>query len=334
MNYVWLIPIAAGLFIELFFRLIRYRDRGSLSGPVPKYRPYNNYVSVSEYVTGGKKRWWRYILFRALPPFIVLILTAAVYQKYFSWLSITFPVLISAFLSLLPRDIYQLFKRDISVSEKTVHVMNIIVVAFAAALAILCSNLFMLSVLAPSIHGMIDNLWSALFVSVLIVFYLDTTNQTNDTIVTEKINQHDDYVVGAFNKIDQKFGKIILESCRSSNCSVPLLFSVLIYENMNRPLFARKIENLIVSLTHNELTVGIAQVKSKVSLTDEQSIVLASIKLKNTAKLVHRSFTNVADDYLLLEKRLETYNGSGAYAEPIIQILSTLNTYAHKRLFS
>jgi hypothetical protein len=334
MNYVWVIPITAGLFIELFFRFIRFRDRGSLNGPIAKYRPYNNYISVTEYVSGGKKRWWKYVVFRALPPFIVLILTVAIYQKYFNWLAVSIPVLLSALISLLPRDVYQLFKRNVPTSEKLVHITNLLVVAVVAELVILCSKLLNLRVLAPNISGVIDNLWSALFVSVLIVFYLDATNQTRNTFDNDKKNQHDNYVVEAYNKIKQKYEETILTSCKKTDCSVPLLYSILIYENMNRPTFARKLENSIVRLTHLELTVGIAQIKSLTPLTDEKSIEIASAKLKKTRRLVQECFEHFTNDYSSLESMLQTYNGSSTYSEPIIQILLIMKSYAQQEFLN
>jgi hypothetical protein len=63
--------VITGVFIELFFRLIKYRDQLNKEGPrrVTAYGAItdaSNYMSVSQYLSGGERRWLNYFIFRAI----------------------------------------------------------------------------------------------------------------------------------------------------------------------------------------------------------------------------------------------------------------------------
>jgi len=323
MYNVWLLSIFAGLFIEMFFRLIRFNDEAGKRGPIAKYRPYDNYVTVNEFVAGGNKRWWKYILFRSVPPFLVFILLTAIYQKYFPTISVLYPLVLAAIVFLLPRDIYQLFRSNVSVSEKIVHLVNMFFVAVVIAVVFLLERITTVAVLAPSLSGIVDNVWSSLFVATLIIFYIDATNRADvNEQEIEKENLRSNYIITIHRKLSEKFGDEILKYCKTKKCSVALLYAILIYEDMNRPVFIRIIENLLVRIFPCELTVGIAQVKSRIPLTDEESIEIATHILKNTDKLdIYESSSKE------ILSAIKSYNPDKSYAESVIQILNTLRVY-------
>ena len=112
MEFAVVTAILAGITIELFFRAIKYHSRESTQRPLPKYQAYNNYITVSEYIASGDKRILNYLLFRGLPPTIILTLSMALYQRYFSGVNHTLLLFISIFVSLLPRDLFYLFKKQ------------------------------------------------------------------------------------------------------------------------------------------------------------------------------------------------------------------------------
>ncbi len=325
---IWLIPIIAGLLIELFFRLIRYSDDASKQGPVAKYRPYNNYVTVNEFVAGGKKRWWKYILFRSLPPLIVFTLLASIYQKYFPNKDIVVPLCLSALIFLLPRDILQVIKKKVIISEKIVHIINIFFVLVVVGIVLFIYKYIPIKYLAPSVNGIVDNAWSSLLIATLVILYLDATNRAdtyNEDL--EKQNIRENYIITIYNKIQIKFEESILKNCENSKCSPALLFAILIFEDMNRPAIIRKIENFFVRIFACELSVGIAQVKSNKPLTDEESIKIASNRLENSKALIGETFDSFSPEYSEVKKIIKIYNPSSDYADSIIQILSVLKNY-------
>lgn len=331
MYKVWLISIFAGVCIELFFRLIRYRDESNSRPPVAKYRPYSNYVTVNEFVAGGEKRWWKYILFRSLPPLIVFVLLTSIYQRYLPDVDTLHPIFLAALVSLLPRDLFQLTKPSVSLSEKIMHVVNVIFVLVVAGAVSYVTQIVPIPMFAPSLDGVVDNLWASLFVAILVIFYLDATNQ-NQTIDPdlEEDNKRANSIVTIYNRIQEQFNLPIKEHCQNQKCSVALLYSILIFEDMNRPSLVRKMENLIVKLLPVELTVGIAQVKSKKPLTDIESIEIATRELKDSKDVIDMTFNSSEPEYSDVKKVISRYNSDKLYADSIIQILHVLKKYTER----
>ncbi|WP_346906370.1 hypothetical protein [Faecalicatena orotica] len=97
------------------------------------------------------------------------------------------------------------------------------------------------------------------------------------TVVSEEMLEQ--YIIHKFEFFYKKFRNEVYIK-REDNGIWILLFSIMLFENYNRGKFVRKIEKLKM-LVGRSATVGIMQIKSKCSLTDEESIVLAYNKLKN-----------------------------------------------------
>lgn len=323
----FIIAITVGLIIEFFFRTIRHYSEKNIGGPTPKYIPYNNYISVSEYVSGGQKRWLSYFIFRNLPPLIIFIFSAALYQKYFFGSNIHLLLILTAITSLLPRDLYQITKSDVLIQEKIVYILNCCTVIGIAIAISSISMIFSLGFLAPSLPGIVDNLWSALLVAILVVLYVDATNQQTMVNENSKTIILKNYVIGSYNSINLKYGPTIQSASLKDKSSKPLIYAVLIYENMNRPELVRKLENFIVKIFRIRLSVGIAQVKSKTPLSNEQSIRIGSRILKNTDAIVREALNSNEEKYLPIKDIIKIYNPSTKYIDSVIQILSIMRLY-------
>lgn len=321
------ISIAAGSLIEVFFRLVKYSDEASNNPPKPKYRQYDLYISVAEFVSGGDRRWFGYVLFRVLPPAILLTLLAAVLNRYYEEVNIAGFLFIATATSLLFRDFLSLFQKKKTVSEKLIHLFDITIVLMVAAIISRFDRNPFLIKLAPSISGLIDNLWSSLLVALLIIFYFDATNSSKkyQEELSDK-NVRNNYIIDSYNYIKDKFSEDILYACKKYDCSLPLLYAILIFENMNRPKIFRKIEELVVRTTNIPLTVGIAQVKSNKPLTDQESIYEAARILKcSRIKIIAIS---AKGDWFNLENVIRPYNYSTEYEENLGIILTELKVHA------
>ena len=320
--------ILAGFIIELFFRAIKFNSEESSKYPVPKYKPLNNYITVLEYVSGGNTRWFNYVIFRTFPPFIILSLFGAIYQRYSISSSYIFLFLMSVFISTLPRDIKQLGKSEVTLSEKIMHIFNLVILALLAIILGFLLSMINISFLAPSFEGIVDNLWASLFAVLLIIFYFDATNINKQFKDKEEIKiRLANYVVNSFNLIESKYGDTIDKYCTKNHCSKALLYSILIYENSNRPVIVRMIENWFVKLIKKTITVGIAQVKSNKPLTDEESIEIATVKLKNTDKVIKEDISGLNKK---LSTIIQTYNDSVKYSDSILRILEAMKVYVLK----
>jgi hypothetical protein len=323
--------VVGGLLIELFFQLVKYRDVSNSQYPLPataygQLVDASNYMSVSQYLSNGNKKWFNYFLFRLLPPLIVLVLLESVFKKYFHETDYLIYMLIASITSLLPRDVYALIGAKY-MSEKILHVACIFLVVIVAFLVNVFAQKSSIAILAPSISGLIDNLWSSLLIAILIIAYLKATNlsQRSNDSNTQDI-AFSNYVLSSFELIHRKYSDIINQACNKSNCSKYLVYSVLIYENMNRPKLLRMMENSLLKIFPIELTAGLAQVKSKKPLTDDESIVLAAKILENTV-----SYDSFFDPEQVRET-LTAYNDGDTYVQSILAIQNKLAMYASAQL--
>src|ERR1035438_4735723 len=109
----FILAVIAGLLTELFFRLVKYKDALNRNYPKPKYNSYDNYIDVIEYVSGGNRRWLNYSLFRILPPFVILLLLAALLKKYAISHNGGELIIVAGTVSVIFRDGYNLFQKKI-----------------------------------------------------------------------------------------------------------------------------------------------------------------------------------------------------------------------------
>jgi len=284
-------------------------------------------MSVSQYLSGGSRKWFSYFLFRLSPPFILLILLAGILNRYMPGQPATVYVVIAAIVSLLFRDLSQILKADL-ISEKLLHTANTVLVLFISFCVASLASITDLSLIAPSISGLVDNLWSSLLVALLVLAYLKATNMSRKyEDKTAEETAISNYVVRSYAEIKKKYGDVIDTACRKNMCSKQVLYAILIYENMNRPHWLRAIENGIVRILKKELTVGIAQVRSNKPLTNAESIQKAAKILVGSVYAdagYGDGFANISQ----LEGVLDAYNSSEQYTQSISKIMSKLRTYA------
>lgn len=332
--FSYIYSVVAGVTIEIFFQLVKYRDSLNTDAPWPataygEISDASNYMSVSQYLSGGSRKWVNYFLFRLLPLLIILTLLSGVLSRYFHVKDYLPYTLVAAGTSLLFRDLLDFFKATL-ISEKLLHIANIALVLALAVFVGYLADLVNFSFIAPSLSGLIDNLWSALLVAALILFYLRITNMStkhqDDYAEEIAINN---YITHSYNEVKSRYSGVIDHACQEYFCSKRILYAVLIHENMNRPIWIRTIENGLVRFFGLKLTVGIAQVSSDRPLTDEESIEMAAKILKGSTYAdsgYGDGFANIGQ----LAEVLKNYNSSEAYVKSISQIITKLRIYANE----
>lgn len=306
------IAILGGFLINAFFQLVKYKD--SLNSNV------SNYLSVRQFVSYGRRKWVNYFLFRTLPVAVIVLLVVSIEQRYFKVDQPWFYALVSVIVSLLFRDTWGIFKKRKFISERLIHITNVLLAIFTGISIGLISNAVNLSIIAPSsINNLLDNLWSSMAVAMLVLLYFRITNMgsSHDAAENENSIAFANYVVRAFHDIYNNYHEFIDLFCKDESCNKLLLYSILVYEDMNRPRLIRKIENTIVTLFKCELTVGIAQVKSKKPLTDVESIKIAARILRST---------NDCDMYdnAEIKRVVGVYNSGKVYAHTIVEIMNII----------
>jgi len=316
-----LVSILFGFIIDLFFRLVK--NQGDFSG----------YVSVGEFVSNGRgKKWLQYFIFRLIPPIIILVLLNSILLTKFILEDRLVYLIICAFVSLSFRDFFQIFKRSVFINNKLIHLLNIFLVIICA-FAINYLPVELLEQISPDISGIINSFWASLFLAMIILFYYDSTSLVKKRNESDAFNRAKmNYIKSSYDVIQSQFDKTIKECCTKNNCSVPLMYSILIFENMNRPRLFRLIENFIVKIFKLRLTLGIAQVSSRLPLSDIQSITMASKILKYSASLDETALHLYPMHEKLLKNDIflsfmKKYNSDPLYAQQICDIMEEIRNF-------
>ena len=300
--------------------MVKYKDSLNSNNPISYVSFLSNYLSVRQFVSYGRRKWVNYFLFRTLPVAVIVLLVVSIEQRHFKVNQPWSYAFWAAIVSLLFRDIWGIFKKRKFISERLIHITNVLLVIFTGISIGLISNAVNLSIIAPSkIDNLLDNLWSSMIVAMLVLFYFRVTNMGGSHNVAEDENNtaFTNYVVRALGDIYDNYHESIDLFCRDESCNKLLLYSILVYEDMNRPRVIRKIENAIVTFLKCELTVGIAQVKSKKPLTDVESIKIAARILRST---------NDCDMYdnAEIKRVVGVYNSGKVYAQTIVEIMNII----------
>lgn len=154
------------------------------------------------------------------------------------------------------------------------------------------------------------------------------------------------YIKKSYSQLQSKYHEIIKKACNNNYFFIQIVYSIMIYENFNRPRFVRWIEYIHFSLTKKPHTLGIMQVASSKWINDTQSVILAINKIKSDCD-------NIVDDYakrkeefslrLIVRKIAGKYNKDDAYVEEVELLFNTISdtdnasdalykAYKHKKL--
>ncbi|MDN5425886.1 MAG: hypothetical protein L0G03_08465, partial [Lactococcus lactis] len=205
-------------------------------------------------------------------------------------------------------------------SERFLLLVTFIILIVLAFLISFLSKFINFSLIAPDFESLKNDMWSGLIIALLIFIYFKYTNmnyKSNNKNDSDAFDPEiEELVYKSFYEILSKYNKEISKYCDENNCSIQLLISILINESLNRPPIFRFIENIIVKLPKIEMTVGVAQVLSSHSLSDEESIQKASEILRDTKSV---------NDYDLKEY-IKKYNNSETYLESILKIKQLIST--------
>ena len=89
--------------------------------------------------------------------------------------------------------------------------------------------------------------------------------------------QDKEYIVMQYAKYKNKYNNLVTSKYQEINL---ITYSIMIYENYNKPELQRKIDNLKYKLFREEGKFGIMQLEKKQPITDEESIILSIKKLE------------------------------------------------------
>lgn len=122
--------------------------------------------------------------------------------------------------------------------------------------------------LLPDPRSLLDQMW------ILIIMFIYSAFNRIELSSKRSIKREKRYIDYQYNKFKAKYGSLISDNC-SNEFYEAVTYSIMIYENFNRPKVIRWIEYFCFWITKRPHTLGIMQVMSDKRIDDHTSITKA-----------------------------------------------------------
>lgn len=216
-------------------------------------------------------------MIKVLGPTVFIIIVAALLQFLKIPLDLKKIIWIVYFYIFLRISVIFIYQR-----QRIVNWVRIIIhYAFILLLASIIQKRFIsdLGTLLPDFQEIKNEIWL-----LILVFLYQVGNSHRVTTLQaeiqprgleylpELIPRKRKYILSNYRQMKEKYDSIV-DPILKENIQVGIIiYSILIFENFNRPYLIRKLENLKYSITKKPGTFGIMQVRSNKSLSDIESI--------------------------------------------------------------
>lgn len=279
------------------------------------YRAFKNtwpelYFSVSDYTSLFISfSPVRYFAFTLLPTMVISAFVLSLFLRGYHIQNVEFLGLIIATIHSLSTNgvaLWKLLTNNRTVQtfynkyfQMFVHVLSIFTISATGYIGGILGKQGFLIPLIPT-WGVIDNLWAALFSSMLTIYLykIYTNKYTSEEVVIEKSKK----------SLSAKLIQHINTTCDKLQAKRELVMAVCITENIQRPSWVRSLEK-IKSYVFKSGTYGIMQIQSDTYLDDFKSVDIAIEKyFKNTASVI-----SLTDDEV--KTLLSNYNRDSKFIE-------------------
>lgn len=274
------------------------------------------YVSISLSIQDDNAPVFNF-LYKVLAPVIYMILAAALFQKIGAnslnyciyWLVIDYWILRFLFVVVRGR-LYLLNWKE-----------QILYWISSIGLAVAVYSLFDKVDLLPSSTSMIEELW---LVIILFIYSVLNRIRPSQKRIAKRI---DTYIEKKYCRFHSKY-EHLLEG--TSDFQKAILYSIMIYEDFNRPKVARMFERILFRDSKSKHTFGIMQFMSDHVLSDQESIQLAKQRIASDAQLVYRNKLAKGIVYsgeTVAELIIQKYNpGDPLYGHRVCEVFSVVFT--------
>lgn len=296
---VWIAFVHVVLAIALFY-FVNWLGR---------HAPERDYVPLSLMVRESSMPAFNFV-FKILTPIAIYVLFIVFCQK----ISALQTLLNCCYLIVVD---YWLFRLFYILATGRAKLMNWFLFALYAVISIslaywIYTLMEQVTEILPNARSLVDQLW----ILIIIFLYQLVNNLTINRGSTEK--RKTKYVVSQFQKFKQQYGAYISSQCKDVIEEVAV-YSIMVYENFNRPKIIRWVENVCFYITKKKHTLGIMQFTTDKYIDDETSVQLATNKiLSDWQHIVDEcKYTDCCVSYEI-EELARFYNGGDySYASEI-----------------
>lgn len=294
---------------------------------IGKYSYSLGYLSISIFLKVDEAPAFNFII-RILSPVVYLFITSAIlyalnldkYTYNFYLVSLYYILFRLMFNVLTERTLLLNWYRQI------IYWIGIMILSYYGYKKIIITK----ENLLPDFSNLSNELWI-----VIIVFIYQIVNKiesSNESTIVRKEN----YLFSKYRHFQKKYDNII--SKLKNKRLIVLAYSILIYENFNRPYIARIIENIRFVVTSKPHTLGVMQVYSGDLINDTESVRLGVEKImRNYTEMLTNPKEEYIDkskysssEYSILEDLIAQYNGGSEYRTGIIELMNTIEEKYYK----
>lgn len=140
------------------------------------------------------------------------------------------------------------------------------------------------------------------------------------------------YILERYHKFEKRYGYLVRKQCDNNFLEI-LTYSIIIYEDFNRPSITRFIEQMSFFLTKKPHSLGIMQMTSNEYIDDYDSILLGIEKIRNDCEELKAQSELYLDSYhsYVIRHIAKKYNGGGPdYDSEIVNIFNYIEKYFYK----
>lgn len=266
------------------------------------------YISISMFVRAEEAPAYNYLI-RVLTPIVYLIIAATVlytlkldkYVTDFYLVNIYYIIFRLLFNLLTGRGLLLNWYRQF------LYWISIIAFSYLTYDKIIASKTNIL----PDFTTIANELWI-----IILIFLYHIANKI-ELPQEGTIKRKEKYLEEVYNKFKKQYSHIIDEKLPYDRLRA-LAYSILIYENFNRPKAARVVENMRFRITRKPHTLGIMQVYSNKLISDRKSIKMGVEKILNTYKKHITEYEagkkdSYYSDWRLINEIISDYNSGNDY---------------------
>lgn len=229
-------------------------------------------------------------LFKVLAPIVYIILLAVLFQAL-GWDNLCKDIYLIVVYYWVFRFLYVTVRGQLPLLNWKVQILYWI---SSIALAFWVNSIIdKVETVLPSPQALLEQLWILIILFLYSVFNkLEFSREGAD----KRIKRYTYKKVDSFKK---KYGPIV-DVQFSQDFYKAVVYSIMVYEDFNRPVIARFLERALFLFSKKPHTYGVMQVTSLKPLSDEESIVKACLKIKADAMSFIPNWYENEDDEVFL----------------------------------
>ena len=170
--------------------------------------------------------------------------------------------------------------------------------------------------ITPDLTTIANELW---IIILLFIYQLFNNIKLSSDKTIKRKNR---YITSRYEKFNRQYDNLIHNYFGNDKLEA-LTYSIMIYEDFNRPAIVRFFEKISFQIKKKPHTLGIMQFYTNKYITDKESLELGIQKIKKDYKTVKNEI-QLTSDYFIIKEVAIKYNSGNKYADEIYELYAKL----------